>query len=90
VNIQIYVGAVADPEKAVSYDTVFSTAQYHCLCYNNSNYNRSTGIKVYSSDINTNVYGSYKNRVNHPLKVTHESNLTLQIRIVSICYTSRC
>ncbi len=35
------------------------------LCYKHSNNHRSTGIKVYSSDINTAVYRSDQNRINH-------------------------
>ncbi len=35
------------------------------------NYNKSTGIKVYSSDKNTSVYSSKQNHlINHILKVT--------------------
>ncbi len=38
------------------------------LCYKRSNH-RSTVIQVYSSDINSEMYGSDSNRVNLPLKV---------------------
>ncbi len=50
------------------------------LLYKHSNNHRSTGIKVYSSDINIVVYSSdQKNREN-----LFESDFTLQIKIVSI------
>ncbi len=49
------------------------------LLYKHSNNHRSTGIKVYSSDINIVVYSSDQNREN-----LFESDFTLQIKIVSI------
>ncbi len=49
------------------------------LHYKHSNNHRSTGIKVYSLDINIVVYSSDQNREN-----IFESDFTLQIKIVSI------
>ncbi len=49
------------------------------LRYKHSNNHRSTGIKVYSSDINIVVYSSDSNTEN-----LFESDFTLQIKIVSI------
>jgi len=64
----------AKPERAVimyhSFTNSVVNHTYHYFCYNNSNYHRSTEIKVYCSDIHTDVYGSDKNTGNHLLKVT--------------------
>ncbi len=51
--------------------TVFSTTQYYfCLTV----IHRNTGIKVYSSATNIDVYGSDQNRTTHLLKATGASN----------------
>ncbi len=44
------------------------------LCYKHSNNHRSTGIKVYSSDINTAVYRSDQNRINKLFESDDASN----------------
>ncbi len=44
------------------------------LCYKHSNNHRSTVIKVYSSDINTAVYRSDQNRINHLIESDDASN----------------
>ncbi len=44
------------------------------LSYSYSYDHKNTGIKVYSSDINIDVYSSNQNRANHLLKVTSVSN----------------
>ncbi len=44
------------------------------LCYKHSNNHRSTGMKVYSSDINTAVYRRDQNKINHLLESDDASN----------------
>ncbi len=44
------------------------------MSYSHSYYHRKTGMKVNSSDINTDVYTSDQNRASHLLKVTGASN----------------
>ncbi len=52
---------------------------YSHSCY----YHRNTGMKVYSSDINIDVYSSDQNRASHLLKVTGASNNVCVDYIVS-------
>jgi len=49
------------------YETAFTTTQHHHFC--DTLIHRRTGIKVYSSDMNTVVYGSDQYRANHLIKV---------------------
>lgn len=49
------------------------------MCYNIYNYYRRTGIKVYRSDIKTDVYNSDQNRVNLPF----ECNLIIQTKTIN-------
>jgi len=51
-------------------NTVFSHTVSLFLCCKYSNYHRSTEIKVYSSDINADVYVIGQNRANQLLKYT--------------------
>ncbi len=70
LNIQTCVHAAADLNVWNSFtNSLFNHTVSLFLCYKHSNNHRSTGIKVYSSDINSDVYGSDQNRVNHLLEV---------------------
>ncbi len=64
--------AAADLKRAaVMYmnETASQSFQPHSIMFSVTNNHRSTGIKVSSSDINSDVYGSDHNTVNHLLKV---------------------
>ena len=69
------VCAVADPERAavdmkqLYFHSLFNHTVSIFLCYRYSDDHRSSELKVYSLSINTDVYGSNQNRVNHLLRV---------------------
>ncbi len=77
-NIQICIRAAADPEsrqltclgKKKLHKQSFQLQYYFCLTV----IHRNTGIKVYSSATNIDVYGSDQNRATHLLKATGASN----------------
>ncbi len=90
LNIQTCVHAAADLKESSCHVyewnrfSLFNHTVSLFLCYKHSNIHRSTGIKVYSSDINSDLYVSDQNRV---AKSPFESNLTLQIKIYRLrCY----
>ncbi len=75
-NIQICIRAAADPESRQL--TCLGKKKLHKQSFQLhsiiSVFHRNTGIKVYSSATNIDVYGSDQNRATHLLKATGASN----------------
>lgn len=78
-NIQICVGAADEPETAVvidKYETASQTVFAHCIVISVLQRKcHKTGIKVYNSNTNTEVFGSNQNReFNHSFRRFVQNN----------------